>query len=145
MSGKTTIRASESVSEQAMAIVMSNGCTVVWDMDLKWKFSKHCPHEKREIRQSQVLRRKKTTLRNTLMNTLPVSRPPPQHLEQDSRADSVRCATGGHRDHQLSDSCVQVQRSAGVVRGVFEPPQFVPHCPISLVTIEGSSKRLKKF
>ncbi len=39
MFGKTTIRASESVSEQAMAFVMSNGCTVVWGMDLKWKFS----------------------------------------------------------------------------------------------------------
>jgi hypothetical protein len=33
-----TIRASESVSEQAMAFFMSNGCTVVWGMDLKWNF-----------------------------------------------------------------------------------------------------------
>ncbi len=36
-SGNATIRASESVSEQAMAFFMSNGCTVVWGMDLKWK------------------------------------------------------------------------------------------------------------
>jgi hypothetical protein len=31
----TTIRAGESVSEQAMAFFMSNGYTVIWGMDLK--------------------------------------------------------------------------------------------------------------
>ena len=31
------MRASESVSERAMAFFMSNGCTVVWGMDLKWE------------------------------------------------------------------------------------------------------------
>jgi hypothetical protein len=33
-----TIRASASVLEDAMAFFMSNGCTVVWGMDLKWEF-----------------------------------------------------------------------------------------------------------
>ena len=37
MHGYTTTRANENVSEHAMAFFMSNGCTVVWGMDLKWK------------------------------------------------------------------------------------------------------------
>jgi hypothetical protein len=38
VSDKPTIRASESVPKQPMAISTSNGCTVTCGMDLKWKF-----------------------------------------------------------------------------------------------------------
>jgi len=42
----TYIRASQSVSEQAMAFFMSNGCTLVWGMELKWKFLYHARMKK---------------------------------------------------------------------------------------------------
>jgi hypothetical protein len=35
LSGYTTIRASESASEQATTLFIPSGCTAVWDMDLK--------------------------------------------------------------------------------------------------------------
>ena len=38
MFGYPTLRASESVAEEAVAFFMSNGCTMVWGMALKWKF-----------------------------------------------------------------------------------------------------------
>jgi len=51
------------------------------------------------------------------------SRARPRHLEQGSRGDPVRGAIGSHGGNQLPDTNIQVQRTAGGLRGVFKPLQ----------------------